>query len=290
MIPISLITVNYNHSDLTIDLIRSLEGLEDKRFELIVVDNGSQQPFEFDGEISFDLTIVHSKRNLGFAGGNELGMKKARGEYFFLINNDTEVHQSFVEPIVQCFSSRPNLGMLSVLLRFYDTRLIQFAGATPLSKLTLRNQSYGWGEKDATPFTGYREVGNIHGAALIVPQKLYKKLGGMWQPFFLYYEEYDWCAKFKEAGYEIGFLGDVEILHKESASVGQRSPLKIEYMFRNRILFARRRNSSLKYISVLYLLSFVLLRDTLKHLFKGKFTLLVPLYKGAIRGVFNAAE
>ncbi len=62
--------------------------------------------------------------------------------------------------------------------------------------------------------------------ALIVPQKLYKKLGGMWQPFFLYYEEYDWCAKFKDAGYEIGFLGDVEILHKESASVGQQSPLE----------------------------------------------------------------
>ena len=143
---------------------------------------------------------------------------------------------------------------------------------------------------DATPFKGYRQVGNIHGAALIVPQKLYKKLGGMWQPFFLYYEEYDWCAKFKEAGYEIGFLGDVEILHKESASVGQWSPLKIEYMFRNRILFARRRNSSLKYISVLYLLSFVLLRDTLEHLFRGKFTLILPLYKGAIRGVFNAAE
>jgi len=112
----------------------------------------------------------------------------------------------------------------------------------------------------------------------------------MWQPFFLYYEEYDWCAKFKEAGYEIGFLGDVEILHKESASVGQQSPIKIEYMFRNRILFARRRNSSIKIISVLYLLSIVLLRDTLEYLFKGKFTLIVPLYRGAIRGVFNAAK
>lgn len=288
MIPISLITVNYNHSDLTIDLIKSLEGLEDKRFELIVVDNGSQQPFEFDGEISFDLTILHSKRNLGFAGGNELGMKKARGEYFFLINNDTEVHQSFVEPIVQCFSSRPNLGMLSVLLRFYDTRLIQFAGATPLSKLTLRNRSYGWGEKDATPFTGYREVGNIHGAALIVPQKLYKKLGGMWQPFFLYYEEYDWCAKFKEAGYEIGFLGDVEILHKESASVGQMSPLKVEYMFRNRILFARRRSTYLKLITVLYLITIVLTRDTINYLLRGRLSLLYPLYKGAFRGISNS--
>jgi len=61
-------------------------------------------------------------------------------------------------------------------------------------------------------------------------------------------------------------------------------------MFRNRILFARRRNSSIKIISVLYLLSIVLLRDTLEYLFKGKFTLIVPLYRGAIRGVFNAAK
>jgi GT2 family glycosyltransferase len=288
LIPISLITVNYNHSDLTIDLIRSLEGLDDKRFELIVVDNGSQHPFEYESEVSFDLSIIHSKVNLGFAGGNELGMKKAKGAYFFLINNDTEVRQSFVEPIVQCFSSHPNLGMLSVLLRFYDTQLIQFAGATSLSKLTLRNRSYGYGEKDATRFKGYRQVGNVHGAALIVPQKLYKKLGGMWQPFFLYYEEYDWCAKFKEAGYEIGFLGDVEILHKESASVGQLSPLKVEYMFRNRILFTRRRSTVFKYITVFYLMTFVLARDTINYLLQGRFSLLYPLYKGAFRGVSNS--
>ncbi len=287
MIPISLITVNYNHSYLTIDLIKSLEELDDKRFELIVVDNASEIPFEYEGDVSFELTIIHSEINSGFAGGNEIGMMKAKGEYLFLINNDTEVHQSFVEPIVNCFKSHPNLGMLSVLLRFYDTRLIQFAGATPLSKLTLRNESYGWGEKDAGQFKGYRPIGNIHGAALIVPKILFEELGGMWQPFFMYFEEYDWCATFKEAGYEIGFLGDVEILHKESSTVGRLSALKIEYMFRNRILFARRRNTSYTYITVLYLLSFVLLRDTLDYVLKGKFSLLVPLYRGAMRGVIH---
>ena len=89
------------------------------------------------------------------------------------------------------------------------------------------------------------------------------------------------------AGYEIGFLGDVEILHKESSTVGRLSALKIEYMFRNRILFARRRNTSYTYITVLYLLSFVLLRDTLDYVLKGKFSLLVPLYRGAMRGVIH---
>ena len=182
---------------MTIDLIKSLEELDDKRFELIVVDNASEIPFEYEGDVSFELTIIHSEINSGFAGGNEIGMMKAKGEYLFLINNDTEVHQSFVEPIVNCFKSHPNLGMLSVLLRFYDTRLIQFAGATPLSKLTLRNESYGWGEKDAGQFKGYQPIGNIHGAALIVPKILFEELGGMGQPFFMYFEEDDWCATFK---------------------------------------------------------------------------------------------
>lgn len=290
MIPISLITVNYNHSELTIALIESLNRLDDQRFELIVVDNASAEPFMYESPTSYNLRIIHSKENLGFAGGNELGMEVAEGEYLFLINNDTEIEQDFVGPIIDCFENRPNLGMLSTLLRFYDTRLIQYAGASALSKVTLRNKSFGNSEKDATPYLGFRSTGNIHGASVVVPKRLYHELGGMWEPFFLYYEEYDWCARFKEAGYEIGFLGDVEVLHKESASVGRMSPLKIEYMFRNRILFARRRNYSARYLTVLYLISIVMFRDAVKYLLTGQINLINPLFKGAFRGLTDSSK
>jgi GT2 family glycosyltransferase len=284
------VTVNYNHSELTIALIESLNRLQDQRFELIIVDNASLEPFIYEGRTPYDLRIIHSKKNLGFAGGNELGMKVAKGEYLYLINNDTEIEQDFVGPIIDCFQNRPNLGMLSTLLRFYDTGLIQYAGASALSKITLRNKSFGNLEKDATPYLGFRLTGNIHGASVVVPKRLYLELGGMWEPFFLYYEEYDWCARFKEAGYDIGFLGDVEVLHKESASVGRMSPLKIEYMFRNRILYARRRKYAFRYLTVFYLISIVLFRDLAGYLFKGQINLITPLFKGAISGLTDSSK
>lgn len=289
MIPISLVTVNYNHSDLTIALIESLRGLTDQRFELIVVDNNSIVPFSYDKDLPFPIKIIHSDKNLGFAGGNELGMRTAVGDYLFLINNDTEINQNFVDPIIDCFKSHPNLGMLSTLLRFYDTGLIQYAGASALSKITLRNKSFGNLEKDASQFKGFHLTGNIHGASMIVPRRLYKEIGGMWEPFFLYYEEYDWCARFKEAGYDIGFLGDVEVLHKESASVGRMSPLKIEYMFRNRMLFARRRQHPLKPLTIIYLSTIVLLRDVVKYALNGQHSLIRPLLRGARRGMLETA-
>ena len=289
MILISLVTVNYNHSDLTIALIESLSRLTDLRFELVVVDNNSTVPFSYDDDLPFPMRVIYSDKNLGFAGGNELGMKAAVGDFLFLVNNDTEINQNFITPIIECFNSHPNLGMLSTLLRFYDTGLIQYAGASALSKLTLRNRSFGNLEKDSSQFKGFHLTGNIHGAAVVVPRKLYNELGGMWEPFFLYYEEYDWCARFKEAGYDIGFLGDVEVLHKESASVGRMSPLKIEYMFRNRILFARRRNYRIKSLTVIYLTTIVLLRDLLKYTFSGQYNLISPLLKGAKRGLSESA-
>lgn len=289
MILISLVTVNYNHSDLTIALIESLSRLTDLRFELVVVDNNSTVPFSYDDDLPFPMRVIYSDMNLGFAGGNELGMKAAVGDFLFLVNNDTEITQNFITPIIECFNSHPNLGMLSTLLRFYDTGLIQYAGASALNKLTLRNRSFGNLEKDSSQFKGFHLTGNIHGAAVVVPRKLYNELGGMWEPFFLYYEEYDWCARFKEAGYDIGFLGDVEVLHKESASVGRMSPLKIEYMFRNRILFARRRKYRFKSLTVIYLTTIVLLRDLLKYTFRGQYNLISPLLKGAKRGLSECA-
>lgn len=285
MILITLITVNYNHSNLTLDLMHSLNALNEEGFELIIVDNGSKVPFNTDIEVGFPYRVIHTGSNLGFAGGNEVGMKLAKGEYLYLINNDTEIHMPFVDPIVSTFKKYPNLGMLSTLIRFYDTRLLQYAGATNLSSITLRNEGIGSGAKDSSPYKGYRETGFIHGASVVVPKQVYERVGGMWEPFFLYYEEYDWCARIKQAGYNVGVLGDVEILHKESASVGRMSPLKIKYMTRNRILFARRNVKLFWPITVVYLVFIVGVRDVIRYVVTGQFELVLPLLKGILLGL-----
>ena len=288
MIPISLVTVNYNHSELTIALIDSLKTCERLDFELIIVDNGSEIPFQYSQELPFEYKIIHSKANLGFGGGNELGMKEANGEIIYLVNNDTEFSGDFVTPILTSFNEHSNLGMLSTLLRFFDTGLIQYAGATELSPITLRNRSFGNGELDATPYKGFRLTGYIHGASLAIRKSVYEQVGGMWEPYFLYYEEYDWCARVKAAGFDIGFLGDVEVLHKESASVGRMSPLKVRYMTRNRLIFARRNVGLYAPLTLAYLTLVVAVRDILKYGLAGDSHLIGPVLSGVKKGLTDS--
>jgi GT2 family glycosyltransferase len=251
-----------------------------------VVDNGSSEKFHLENRrYPFPIELIQLDKNLGFAGGNEVGMKKARGKYLFLINNDTEVPTDFLSPMIRAFEDRPSLGMLSPLLRFFDTRRIQYAGSTHLNAWTLRNQSRGFNEVNSLPYKGFEPTGFIHGAAMMIPKAVYEEVGGMWEPFFLYYEEYDWCARIRNAGYTIGFLGDVEILHKESASVGRMSPLKIRYMVRNRLLFARRNSGSRIVFTAPYLIIVVGLRDSITYLLTGQRHLLAPMWKGIKEGI-----
>lgn len=266
--------------------MRSLEKSKESDFELIIVDNGSSNKYVLpDQEFRFPVRLIRSEKNLGFAGGNELGLREAKGDYLLLINNDTEVEDYFHTPLVEVFKAHPKLGMVSPLLRFFDTRQIQYAGATPLSPITLRNRGIGNMEMDDTPYKGYRPTGFIHGAAVMIPKAVYQAVGGMWEPYFLYYEEYDWCTRVRDAGFEIGFLGDVTIWHKESASVGRMSPLKIEYMFRNRMLYARRNLGAIAPLTLLYLAGPVAVRDTIKYVFSNQRNLIRPLWKGVRRGL-----
>ena len=99
---VSVITINYNQSNDTLDLIKSLEQCSFRDFEVIVVDNASpsDRP-EIITEKFPSVVLLKSKENLGFAGGNNLGIKEAKGEYLLFINNDVEVEKDFFEPLVK---------------------------------------------------------------------------------------------------------------------------------------------------------------------------------------------
>src|SRR5690606_29007710 len=108
-----------------------------------------------------------------------------------------------------------------------------------------RNTGLGDGEKDTGQYDEVRPTAFIHGASMVVPKKLIDKIGSMYDGFFLYYEEYDWCERFKKEGCKIMYCGLSKVYHKESVSTGVNSPLKVYYLTRNRLLFARRNYSKL---------------------------------------------
>ena len=140
---LSIITINYNGIKDTCELIDTLP-LNDETIEVIVVDNASTQDEATELEKRYPLIIViRSDKNLGFAGGNNLGIKAAHGKYLFFINNDAILPQpSALSLLITRLESSDQIGMVSPKIRFtWGKQLIQYAGYTPLSKITLRNKS-----------------------------------------------------------------------------------------------------------------------------------------------------
>jgi GT2 family glycosyltransferase len=252
-------------------MLESLKELNYSNVEVIVVDNASPDDDPDSIKERFpEVNLIKSKKNLGFAGGNNLGVKKAKGEYLLFINNDTIVPKDFVQPLVETLENDRTIGMVSPKIKFHwDDSLIQYAGYTPMNKWTIRNNSIGYREKDDGRFDQEGETASIHGAAMMVPRHVLEKVGMMTEIYFLYYEEHDWAEMVKRAGYRIYYQPKSYILHKESLATGKFSPLKTYYISRNRILFARRnfKNKEL-FVSLLFQVFVSIPKNTLTFLLK----------------------
>lgn len=276
-IQISIIAINFNGIKDTCELLDTLP-LEDESIEVIIVDNASTQDEATIIEQRYSqVTVIRSLQNLGFAGGNNLGIQASHGKYLFFINNDALLQLSSVshqpsalslQPLVDRLESSSSMGAVCPKIRFaWGNNPIQYAGYTPLSKITLRNMAIGSGEEDHGQYNTPRPTPYTHGAAMMVKREIIDKVGLMPECYFLYYEELDWSMMIRRAGYDIWFEPACTIYHKESQATGQNSPLKSYYMTRNRLLFAKRNISSpQKYLTYCYLIAIVTFRDILKFL------------------------
>ena len=288
---LSIITINYNGLDDTCELMDTLP-LADQSIEVIVVDNASaNDEATLIAQRYPQVTVIRSQENLGFAGGNNLGIKAAHGKYLFFINNDTVLRPqtSDLRHLINRFESDEKIGVVCPKIRFaWDPQPIQFAGYTPLSRITMRNRSIGYGEDDHGQYDSPHPTPYAHGAAMMVKREAIERAGMMPECYFLYYEELDWSMMFRRAGYEIWYEPSVTIYHKESRATGQASPLKTYYLVRNRLLFAKRNIQGVqKYLTYSYLIAVVILRDTFVYLLKGKMAHLKASYRG-IRDFLNA--
>ncbi len=264
-------------------MIESLPA-DDNSLEVIVVDNAStnDEATEIAQRYPY-VTVVRSDRNLGFAGGNNLGIKAAHGKYLFFLNNDTLIHQpSDIQHLINRLESDEKIGMVCPKIRFtWGDKPIQYAGCTPLSPITLRNQSIGFGEEDRGQYDTACPTPYAHGAAMMLKREVIEKAGIMPECYFLYYEELDWSEMIRRAGYEIWYDPACTVFHKESQTTGQASPLKTYYITRNRLIFAQRNiQGGTKYLTYAYLVSVVATRDLVKYIFTGKFNLAGAVIKG----------
>lgn len=294
---LSIITINYNGLKDTCELIESLP-LEDKSIEVIVVDNASKEDEATIIASRYpQVKVIRSEKNLGFAGGNNLGIKAALGRYLFFINNDTILRckkedvrcKMFFQPLTDRLESSPEIGMVCPKIRFaWENHPIQFAGYTPLSRYTMRNRSIGFGESDKGQYDTAHPTPYAHGAAMMVKREAIEKVGLMPECYFLYYEELDWSKMFARAGYTIWYEPACTIYHKESQATGQNSPLKTYYLTRNRLLFVKRNIKGLRrYITYTYLLLVVAQRDICRYILHRQFDLASATKKGIINFILK---
>lgn len=283
---VSIITVNYHQVALTNDLLASIHkfgaGLD---LEVIVVDNGCpEDQGDLFRQVFPAVVYLRSSENLGFAGGNNLGVRYAKGKYLLFLNNDTEITDGFIQTLIDEMEHRPDIGLLSPLILYAeDRRKIQYAGFTPMNFRTGRNASLGVLETDTGQYDGLTVVtGYCHGAAMICRRRELDQVGLMEEHYFLYYEELDWCEKFRRSGFKIGFTGKARIYHKESMSVGKESVLKTYFMTRNRWLFIRRNAPRLaRWTFTAYYLCIAVPFQVLRYLLRRR----IDLANAAMRGV-----
>ena len=239
---VSIITVNYKEPVVTCELLDSIKKLSYPNLEVIIVDNAQTYDDTPLYKAHYDkVKVINSPENLGFAGGNNLGIQAAKGDFLFFVNNDTELNDSNIQTLVMAHGD-PSIGAISPILRYYENPdLIQFTGFTTISPLTGRNKTI----KRKRRTGGVVSTPYMHGAAVMVKREVVEKCGMMPEDYFLYYEEFAWSENIKRKGYKLKVSMDTEVLHKESVTTGKNSPLKVYYQTRNRLVFLSRYNRSI---------------------------------------------
>jgi len=280
---VSIVTINYNNTKVTLELLLSISECTYKNVQVIVVDNGSvEDPTDKINAKFPQVEVIRSEKNLGFSAGNNLGLRKANGVLIFFVNNDTLFAENLIEELIKPFFEIKNLGIVSPKVIYYESpNLLQYAGSTDINPLTGRNKVIGQGQADNDSLFPSGVTYFAHGAAMIIRKNLLKKIGGFPDVYFLYYEELDYSIRLRRAGYKIYYNNNAVIYHRVSYSVGEESPLKVYYMTRNRILFMRRNFPGIKfYIFVLFFTFFTVPKSTIKYAFRLQFQSLVSFYRG----------
>jgi len=291
---ISIITLNYNQSVVTLDFLESARKLHYKNFEILVCDMASAENVTeiIHPEKYPNTRLLLSKENLGFAGGNNWGMRQAKGDFYLIVNNDTIMTEDFLNKLLKPFQEDDAIAVTSPKIMYYDQPdIIQYAGFNPMNKYTGRTSIIGERELDRGQYNNSRTTSGSHGCAMLVKKEVAEKTGMFPEKFFLYYEEWDWSARILKAGYKIWYTADATIYHKESLSVGKSNPMKVYYHTRNRILYMRRNTTWYQMIVFSLFFTFLSLpKSVIKFLAKKQFTQLRYFIKGAVWNLYSSSH
>ena len=293
-----IIIINFNGWPDTRECLASLEKLDYDNFEVVLIDNGSRDGNRQSaiGSQQFKIRFIQNKENLGFAAGNNQGIKIAleqNTDYVLFLNNDTTVKPDFLTKLVEAAQSDKKIGIVgSVIYHYGEPEKIQFAGGkvnwlrTRGEHLTVINAPQPPLKLKPVPHLmregGVGElypVDYITGCSLLAKREVIEKIGFLNEDYFLYYEDVDWCLRAQKAGFDCVLASEAKIYHKQSSSAGEFSYPDIYYHTRNGLICGWRHGPK---IFVLIQSVWIFLKQIVKIIIGYKRNWARPVMKGII--------
>lgn len=280
---IAIVILHFTNKDLTsqcLESIKKISKINTKNLILkaIIVNNNHKENLK-DLEKKFSKFIfIDSGKNLGFAGGNNIGIKQALKEgsdWIFLINNDTILDKNLLVQLFKSSSLIDKTGILGPKVYFapgYEFhkerykpedqgKVIWYAGGLIDWKNVLASHR-GVDEVDKGQYDQQEETDFVSGCAMFVKKEVFKKIGLLDERYFLYWEDVDFCRRAIKAGFRVVFVPQAKLWHANAGSSQVGGPLHDYYLTRNRMLFG------MKYAPLKT--KFALFRESLRLLFTGR--------------------
>ncbi|HTE26001.1 glycosyltransferase family 2 protein [Flavitalea sp.] len=281
---VSIITLNWNQTLVTCAFLESTRLLTYSNYEILVCDMASDiDPTSTIEKGNYPNTrVLRSETNLGFTGGNNWGMRQAKGDFIFVVNNDTEVTADLLEVLIEPFLNDDKIGVTCPKIRYHsEPDIIQYAGFNPINLYTGRGTAVGSMEQDKGQYDVSGYTHGAHGCAMMISKKVIEKVGMFPEKFFIYYEEWDWSSRILRAGFKIYYQSKGLIFHKESVSMGRQSAIKVYYHTRNRILYMRRNTTKTQLLSFYaFFMLFTAPKSIVKFIVSRQFEHLNSFIKG----------
>ncbi|MDD5008116.1 MAG: glycosyltransferase family 2 protein [Syntrophorhabdaceae bacterium] len=240
MARVSVIILNYNGTRFTVDCLRALEKQTFKDFEVILIDNGSSdenlgllRTYLNTYSTDIPLQFKHIDKNLGFSGGNNIGLEYTKGVYIALLNNDAEPDSRWLQELVNAMDRNPAVGICASKILVHGSSVIDSAGDGFVR--SLKGYKRGEGES-AENFSSEEFVFGACAGAALYRREMIGKIGFLDEEFFLIHEDSDLNFRAQLTGWKVLYVPRAIVYHKVRSSIGRWSDLEVYYTLRNSYL------------------------------------------------------
>lgn len=238
---VCVLTLNWNGKAWLRDCVESILHSRYPAFKAVVIDNGSTDGSATEIKRDFpEVTVLENGRNLGYSEGFNVGLRYGFGpecaDYCLVMNNDTVLDPEAIAALVEAAEANPNSGFVTGKVYYHDQPdILQTVGKRE-DPVRWNGEHIGRFEKDSGQYNKTAERCFVDDIFTLVRRKMFEQTGGYDPTFFLQCEEYDWQARAKALGWTILYTPDARLWHKESMTLGKKSPKKAYYDARNPLI------------------------------------------------------